>query len=174
GNFSFNSTLNNSGSSVAIPLDAFMLQATDNLTGLQSPSTLGNFQPGFVTTVQNVTFSNSGLVTGTVKRDNGDVVSFGTVDVTSPSLSQTVRVSIAQDGTYSIAGLAPGNYKLVATLPNSEGTPLTAAASATVVLDQTTVVDITFAPTGGVTGSVLRLSGDVVVNVPVQLHGHNP
>src|SRR5262249_4109625 len=73
-----------------------------------------------------------------------------------------------------IAGLAPGNYKLVATLPNSEGTPLTAAASATVVLDQTTVVDITFAPTGGVTGSVLRLSGDVVVNVPVQLHGHNP
>src|SRR6185437_2730312 len=57
---------------------------------------------------------------------------------------------------------------------NSEGTPLRASTVATVLIDQTTIADITFAPTGGLTGSVLRTSGDVVVNIPVQLHGQNP
>ena len=174
GNFSFNSRLSNSGDTLAIPLDAFMLQATDNLTGLQSPSTLGNFQPGFVTALQNVTFSNSGLVTGTVKRANGDVVSFGSVRISGTNLAQAATVSIAADGTYSIAGVPSGSYTLVATLPNSEGTALTATITANIVVDQTTTADITFAPTGGVTGTVLRTSGVVVVNVPVQLHGQNP
>lgn len=174
GGFSFVSALNNSGTSVAIPLDAFTLQATDNLTGLQSPATLGGFQPGFVTAAQNVTFSNSGLVTGTVKRDNGDVVSFGTVRISGIGLSQAATVSIASDGTYSIAGVPPGTYTLQASQPNSEGSPLTATTTANVVLDQTTIADITFAPTGGVTGAVLRTSGDVVVNASVQLHGTNP
>src|SRR5262249_48345405 len=138
GNFSFASSLSTSGSSVAIPLDTFMLQATDSLTGLQSPSTLGSFQPGFVTAVKNVTFSNSAFITGTVKRDNGDVVSFGSVRLNGTGLSQAASVSIAADGTYSIAGVAPGEYTLTATLPNSEGTALTANTTANVILDQTT------------------------------------
>ena len=174
GNFSFNPTLNISGTSVAIPLDAFMLQATDAQTGLQSPATLGGFQPGFVTAVQNVVFSNSGLVTGTVRRANGDVVSFGTVRITGGVLTQAAAVPIASDGTYAFAGVPPGDYAVVATLPNPDGTPLTANTTANVVQDQTTTADITFAATGGVTGTVLRTSGVVVVNVPVQLHGQNP
>ncbi len=172
--FSFSPTQNNSGSTLAVPIDAFMLQATDPQTGLQSPATLGGFQTGFVTAIQNVVFTNSGLVSGTVKRANGDVVSFGTIQISGGTLARAATTNIAADGTYSFAGVPAGTYTLLATLPNSDGTPLTATTVVTVLLDQTTTADITFAPTGGVTGSVLRSSGDFVVNIPVQLHGQNP
>ncbi len=174
GNFSFLSSLSNSGNSLAVPVDAFTLQATDPQTNLLSPSTLGGFQQGLLVTTQNVTFSNSGLVNGTVKRSNGDVVSFGTVRLSGTGLIQAATTSILADGTYSFAGVPSGGYTLLATLPSSEGTPLTAVASVNVVDDQTTTTDITFAPTGGITGTVLRLTGEVVVNLPVQLHGQNP
>jgi hypothetical protein len=174
GNFAVTSTLSDSGNTLAVPLDAFTLQATDRQTGLVSPATIGSFPPGLLTAVQNVTFSNSGLVTGTVRRANQDVVSFGSVQISGGGLFQAATTSIASDGAYSFAGVPSGTYSIVATLPNSEGSPLTAAVSATVVLDQTSTVDITFAPTGGVTGAVLRSTGEVVVNVPVQLHGQNP
>ena len=174
GNFGFNPSLSTTGNTVAIPADAFTLVATDRQTGLVSPTTLGSFPDGLITAIQNVVFSNSGLVTGTVRRDNGDVVSFGNVKIFGNALPQAATASIATDGTYSFAGIPPGNYTLVATLPNSEGTALTATATAQVIQDQTSNVDITFAPTGGVTGVVRRTSGEVVVNLSVQLHGQNP
>lgn len=174
GNFSFQPSLSNSGNTLAVPIDAFMLQATDFQTGLQSPSTLGSFPAGFIQAQQNVTFSNSGLVTGTVKRANGDVASFGTVQISGGTLSQPASTNIAIDGTFSFAGISPGFYTLLATIPNSEGTALTATTTTTVVLDQTSFADITFAPTGGVTGTVSRTDGSPVVNVGVQLHGQNP
>ena len=139
-----------------------------------SPATIGNFPAGLLTTTQNVVFTNSGLVTGTVKRDNGDVVSFGTVTINGGALTQSASTSIASDGTYSFAGIPAGSYTLVATLPNSEGSALTATTSTTVVLDQTSIADITFAPTGGVSGTVRRTNGQAVVNISVQLHGQNP
>ncbi|MFL6388274.1 MAG: carboxypeptidase regulatory-like domain-containing protein [Terriglobales bacterium] len=174
GNFGFSPRLSTTGSTVAIPVDAFTLLATDQQTGLISPTTLGSFPDGLITTIQNVVFSNSGLVTGTVRRDNGDVVSFGTVRISGSGLPQPATANIATDGTYSFAGVPPGNYTLLATLPNSEGTALTAIATVQVVLDQTSTADITFAPTGGVTGIVRRTSGEVVANLSVQLHGQNP
>src|SRR5438270_223086 len=84
--------------------------------------------------------------------------------ISGTNLTQAATVPIAADGTYSIAGVPSGSYTLVATLPNSEGSALTATTTANVILDQTTTADITFAPTGGVTGTVLRTSGAVVVN----------
>jgi hypothetical protein len=174
GKFGFASAINNSGSTRAIPIDAFTLIATDNQTGVISPATIGNFPAGLLTTTQNVVFTNSGLVTGTVKRDNGDVVSFGTVTINGGALTQSASTSIASDGTYSFAGIPAGSYTLTATLPNSEGSALTATTSTTVVLDQTSTADITFAPTGGVSGTVRRTNGQAVVNIPVQLHGQNP
>ncbi|MGZ4843338.1 MAG: beta strand repeat-containing protein [Candidatus Angelobacter sp.] len=174
GKFSFSSTINNSGSTLAVPVDAFTLIATDNQTGVISPATIGNFPAGLLTTTQNVVFTNSGLVTGIVKRDNGDVVSFGTVTIGGGTLTQTASTAIASDGTYSFAGIPAGSYTLVASLPNSEGSPLTASTSTTVVLDQTSIADITFAPTGGVSGTVRRTTGQAVVNISVQLHGQNP
>lgn len=174
GNFGFTPSLSTTGNTVAIPVDAFTLLATDRQTGLISPTTLGSFPDGLITTIQNVVFSNSGLVTGTVRRDNGDVVSFGNVRISGSALPQPASANIATDGTYSFAGVPPGSYTLLATLPNSEGTALTATATVQVVQDQTSTADITFAPTGGVTGVVRRTSGEVVVNLPVQLHGQNP
>ncbi len=174
GNFGFSPRLSTTGSTVAIPVDAFTLLATDQQTGLISPTTLGSFPNGLITAIQNVVFSNSGLVNGTVRRDNGDVVSFGTVRISGSGLSQPATANIATDGTYSFAGVPPGNYTLLATLPNSEGTGLTAIATVQVVLDQTSTADITFAPAGGVTGIVRRTSGEVVANLSVQLHGQNP
>src|SRR5262249_55795455 len=101
GNFSFHSSLSNSGNTVAVPFNAFTLQATDLQTGLQSPVTLGNFLQGFIQAQQNVTFSNSGLVSGTVRRANQDVVSFGTVQISGGSLPQAAQTTIASDGVYS-------------------------------------------------------------------------
>jgi Carboxypeptidase regulatory-like domain/Bacterial TSP3 repeat/Bacterial Ig-like domain (group 2) len=174
GKFGFASTINNSGGTLAVPVDAFTLIATDNQTGVISPATIGNFPAGLITVTQNVVFTNSGLVTGTVKRDNGDVVSFGSVTISGGGLTQTASTGIASDGSYSFAGVPPGSYTLVANLPNSEGSSLTATTSTTVVLDQTSIADITFAPTGGVSGTVRRTTGEAVVNLSVQLHGQNP
>jgi hypothetical protein len=174
GRFNVIASLSNSGSTLAVPVDAFTLVATDFQSGLVSPATIGNFPAGLITTTQNIVFTNSGLVTGTVKRDNGDVVSFGTVAVSGTNLTQTAFTNIASDGTYSFAGVPPGTYTLVASIPNSEGTPLTASTTTSVVLDQSSTADITFAPTGGVTGTVRRTTGEAVVNIPVQLHGQNP
>src|SRR5215471_18141364 len=174
GNFSFHSSLSNSGNTVAVPTDAFTLQATDFQTGLVSPTTLGSFLPGFIQAQQNITFSNSGLVSGTVRRANQDVVSFGTVQISGGTLPQAAFTTIASDGVYSFAGVPPGTYTLVATIPNSEGTPLTASTTTSVADDQTSNADIIFAPTGGVTGTVSRTNGVPVISIGVQLHGRNP
>lgn len=174
GNFSFQSSLSNSGNTLAVPIDAFTLQATDLQTGLQSPMTLGNFLQGFIQAQQNVTFSNSGLVTGTVRRANQDVVSFGTVQISGEGLLQAATTNIASDGVYSFAGIPPGTYTLVATIPNSEGSALTASTTTVVADDQTSAADIVFAATGGLTGTVSRTGGIPVVNISVQLHGQNP
>jgi hypothetical protein len=174
GNFNFQSVLSDTGNTVAIPADAFTLQAIDPQTLLPSPATLGSFLEGFVQAQQNVTFSNSGLVTGAVRRSNQDVVSFGTVQISGGGLQQTGQTNIATDGTYSFAGVPPGTYVLLATVPNSEGTSLTAKTTVTVVQDQTTTADIIFAPTGGITGTVLRTTGETVPGLSVQLHGQNP
>src|SRR5262249_56011303 len=115
------------------------------------PATLGNFFPGFIQAQQNVTFSNSGLVSGTVRRANQDVVSFGTVQISGGTLPQAAQTSIATDGVYSFAGVPPGTYTLVATIPNSEGTPLTASATTSVADDQTSTADIIFSPPAALT-----------------------
>jgi hypothetical protein len=174
GKFAFAATLNTNGTTLAVPFDSFTLVATDQQTGLVSPSTVGTFPTGLLQAIQNVVFTNSGLVTGTIRRSNGDVVSFGTIKISGGALFQPATANIAQDGTYSFAGVPPGNYTVLATIPNSEGSPLTATTTTQVFLDQTSTADITFAPTGGVTGVVRRTSGEVGVNLSVQLHGQNP
>ena len=77
------------------------------------------------------------------------MVSFGTIQISGGTLARAATTNIAADGTYSFAGVPAGTYTLLATLPNSDGTPLTATTVVTVLLDQTTTTDITFAPTGG-------------------------
>lgn len=174
GNFKFQSVLSNTGNTLAVPMDAFTLQAVDPQTLLQSPATLGTFLQGFTAAQQNIVFTNSGLVTGTVRRSNQDVVSSGTVTISGTGLQQTGQTNIASDGGYSFAGVPPGTYVLTATIPNSEGTPLTATITVNVSDDQTSNSDIVFAPTGGVTGTVSRTGGSPAINIPVQLHGKNP
>src|SRR5262249_1450029 len=108
GNFTLLSILSNNGNTVPVPLDSFTLRATDNQTGLVSPATLGSFPPGLILAIQNVVFTNSGLVTGTVRRANGDVVSFGTVQISGGDLPHPATTSIATDGNYGFAGVPSG------------------------------------------------------------------
>ena len=174
GNYSVVSNLTSNGNTIAIAIDSFNLQATDPQTGLISPATVGNFPNGLLSAVQDIVFTNSGLVSGLVTRSNGDVVTNGTVRISGGPLANSVTTNILGDGSYSFAGIPPGAYTLVATIPNAEGTPLTALTTTTVSDDQTSTANITFAPTGGVTGTVFRTTGEFVVNIPVQLHGLNP
>ncbi len=173
GNFSLASVLNSAGTSMAVPVDSFVLQATDNQTGIQSPPTLGSFTPGLIAATQNVLFTDSGLVTGVVQFADGTVVSSGYVAFLGSGLPNTITVPIGTAGTFSLAGLPAGTYTLQAVLPEPQGSPLTGTGSITVVDGQSANTIITMQPTGIVSGTVTQTSGDVVVNITVQLSGGN-
>jgi hypothetical protein len=173
GAFSIRARFDDSGASVAIPVDDFMLNATHPQTAVRSPETPGAFMAGLEVADQNVVFSNSGLVSGLVRRFGGVVVSSGTVQASGGDLINAVTSSIAADGRYRFTSLPAGSYTLGATLPHPQGSALTGASSVRIVNGEARIVDITIPPTGGVTGLVRRENGDVVVNLTVQLRAAN-
>jgi hypothetical protein len=168
GEYRLNPSFNDSGSSVAVPMDDYTVRATHPQTTVQSLPFTGFFEPGFVGSTQNIVFSNSGMVTGTVRRHNGAVVSGGSVVATGGALATGLSRTVGADGSYAFTGLAAGTYVLAATLPHPQGTALSAVTVSPVADGTTTQSDITFGPTGGVTGLV-RLSGSVVVGAAMQL-----
>jgi len=167
GFYSLASRFNNSGSSISVPRQAFMVEATHPVTRVISSPFLGDFPGGVSPAVQDVVFSGTGLITGTVRRPDGTVASAGTVRLTGDVLLGSFTSPIAIDGRYRFAGLPPATYNLVATIP----TGVTGTTSATVVAGQETVADITLVPTGTVRGVVRTGGGDPAVNVRVDLLG---
>jgi hypothetical protein len=112
GEWSIASRFNNSGSSIAIPVAGFTLRATDPQTRVSSPLTQGNFPADVVETTQDIVFSNSGIVSGVVRRANGVVVSAGTVQLSGGELAAAITTPIAGDGTYRFTGVTAGTYSL--------------------------------------------------------------
>jgi hypothetical protein len=157
------------GTSVPIPVTGFVVQATDLASEVQSPSTVGGFSSGSTSAVQNIVFTNFGVLKGTVRDASGSGAPSGTVQITGVTLLQPVTVTIASDGSYQVAGLPSGTYVLTASVPNLQGTANTGTATANILQGQDTTQDITLQPTGSVTGTVFDGSGSPVAGVQVQL-----
>ncbi|HMD96237.1 MAG TPA: carboxypeptidase regulatory-like domain-containing protein [Terriglobia bacterium] len=170
GNFTFSGNFGNSGNNVAIPSALFNLQATAPQSQVQSPLTQGTFDPATPSlATQNIVFLDTGIVSGTVTRQEGEVVSQGQVTMSGTNLLIPITTSIAGDGSYSFLAIPPGTYTLVASLPNPLGTGLTASISTLVVESQRSTANIVIPATGAVAGMVTRSDGTTAVNVPVNL-----
>jgi hypothetical protein len=186
GNYSYAALFNDMGSSLPVPIAPFAVQASSPTAGLQSPSTPGNFTVGASVAVQNIIFSATGVLSGTVFTNAGTPVSSGVVQLASQGHSGggggtlaansvalgtalNTTVPIASDGTYK-AALPAGTYTLTAMVPDGQGgPPVLGTTSVTVAQGQGTTADITLAATGSVTGIVYGLSGNPMPNFAVQL-----
>ena len=171
GNFAFNSVTGTSGGNLIIASAPFTLQATVPVTLAQSPAVSGTFDPvnSPLFDVQNIVFNDTGIIAGTVSSQEGVVVSSGQVSVNGTGFNGTQTTSIGADGSYTFNAIQPGQYTLIATIPNPQGTGLTGNTSATVTAGSTTQANIVIASTGAVAGTVTHSDGTVAVNATVSL-----
>ena len=174
GNYSYVAQFNDLGGSLPVPIAPFAVQAfSTGGTRLQSQSTPGNFANGATVAVQDIIFTASGVLSGTVFMGNGSPATSGTIQIVSHDSGGGVTLytgtSIAADGTYRIA-VPAGNYDLTASQPNAQGgPPIIGATTATVVQGQAVTANITLEATGSVTGIVYGLDGSPMPNFAVQL-----
>ena len=171
GNFIFNSVTGAFGNNVIIPSAPFTLQATMPSTLAQSGAVTGTFDPvnSPLFDYQNIIFSDTGIIAGTVSSQEGVVVSQGQVSLTGTGFNGTQNTPIGADGSYTFYAVPQGQYTLIATVPNPMGTGLTGSTSASVSNSQTTQANIVIPSTGAVAGTVKRSDGTVAVNVNVSL-----
>ena len=173
GNYQVVSVFNDLGSSLPVPLTSFTLQATNPVSGLQTPLLVAGFQGGSQNVTQNLIFSNAGEISGLVHRSSGLVLSVGQVQLNGPALLNPLTVNIGQDGSFGFTALPPGNYLLIATIPNPQGTALTGSASVVVSAGIRVPADIVIQTTGTVTGMLRHANGDLAVGKGVLLRAAN-
>jgi len=170
GNYAFNSVTGATGSNLIIPSAPFTVQATLPSTLVQSPVTNGAFDPSVpLLATQNIFFTDTGIIAGTVSRQEGEVVSLGQVSLTGSGFNGTQSTSIGADGSYAFYAVPPGQYTVIATVSNPMGTGLTGNTSASVSATLTTQANIVIPATGAVAGTVTRSDGSAAVNVTVSL-----
>src|SRR6185312_8815383 len=158
----------------SVPIDTFSLQGTINSSQfiINSPSAFGSFAPNQTTASQNIVFSNTGLVHGTVTRNALPITSAVVEAITSPSVGffSVGSTNLASDGTYVIPVLLPGSYRMLADDPVPQG-DLFGSTNITVVAGQITPADIAIQPTGTVTGLVVTASGAPASGLTVSFTG---
>jgi len=170
GNYAFNAVTGATGSNLIIPSAPFTVQATLPSTLVQSPVANGAFDPNVpLLATQNIFFTDTGIIAGTVSRQEGEVVSLGQVSLSGSGFNGTQSTSIGADGSYAFYAVPPGQYTLIATVSNPLGTGLTGNTSASASDAQTTQANIVIPATGAVNGTVTRSDGSAAVNVTVSL-----
>jgi hypothetical protein len=171
GSFSFESKLDDLGSSIAIPRLDFSLDARHPLTDVIAmvDGAFGSEE----SVDQDIVFSSTGRIAGTVRYADNTVVSLGIVRATRTGLLRPISVPIGKDGFYRVPGLATGQYTLTAEVPHPQGTALVAAVGATVEERVQATANITLAPTGAVEGIVRRSGGAPADGITVRLTGSN-
>ena len=145
GRFVFTSAFDDVGTSRAIPSDAFTLRAQHPvLTALVlSPTVTGTFTEGTTAAAQDVVFSNTGRLRGTVRLNGtsvggAQVAASGAVGATGFTLSTTS----AGDGSYVFA-LMPEGAATVRATTTLQGTPVSATTAAAVTAGATVQADVT-------------------------------
>ena len=181
GAYSFQGTL---GGSIALPAENFSALAYSPLTStpvtqtcaqlglnlggscaIVSPTYQGSFANGSTTATQDIVFSNTGMIVGTISRGPTVLNVAGTVTL-SGGVMRTITVPIRADGTFVFSGVLAGNYSLLAQVSN---TLLTGLATSTVAAGQTTTTNITIVQSGNVTGTVTRPDSSLAVGDVVNL-----
>ena len=171
GFYQVRSTDVSNGSRVVVPRVDYAVEATNPRTRVASPSYTGVFASG-TASVQDVVFTDTSVVEGTVRFADGAVVSEGTVTLRGRELLINQQRSIPVDGRFRFLGLPPEVYTLVAEQPHPQGTGLRGAATAAVTEGGETIEsDVLLQPTGGVEGMVSLGSGGAATDVPMRLSG---
>ncbi len=167
GNFSFQGTLHG----IVVPPENFTVTATHPLTQVVSPAFNGSFPEGATTAAQNISFTNTGILMGTVSRGPTVLNVSGTIALTGGPLNTPVIIPIRADGTYQITGLLPAdNYIVTARVTN---TLLSGVTTAVITAAGTTVANITIGDSGNVQGTVTRANGTLAVGDIVNLRAAN-
>ena len=133
----------------------FTVQARYTATGALSAVATGSVAPGQMSATQDVVFETTGVLSGTVRRNNGSAAGAGAVTVTGGDPAFSLTVPAASDGTYIIAALPPGTFEVRATVNGQ----LSVAATALVVQGQTTVADLRMPAAATLRLRVLRADG---------------
>ncbi len=174
GAYTIDARLGAAGNNVPIPRGPYRITANHPRTGVEAPRQVADFPAGDGPAEQDIVFDNTGLVVGTVRRADGNVVSSGDLYLAGPALEgllrdATARVEIAVDGRYVVTGVPPGQYRLTAVVDIAGGSPLRGEGQTVVAAGQVAQVDIVLDPTGGVVGRVLDGGGNPAIEVPAGL-----
>ena len=171
GKFSLSSPTTLGQGSPAVAQDRFYATASHPRTGAITPVTNGEFIAGQSSVVQDLIFTGTGVLKGTVKRSTGALVTSGTVYYSS----QYYGTSINADGTYILTGLAPQDYAVRAEQSHPQGQAIKSATmpAVTVTADATAISNIVMEDSGEVTGTIRAGNGDPKVAVTAYLD-YNP
>ena len=157
------------------PITAACAQAGQESGGgcsILSPTWLGSFTAGSATAAENIQFSNTGILTGTISRGPTVLNVSGTVTLSGGPMNP-VTVQVQADGTYTITNALPGNYNVLALVTN---TLLTGLTTTTITAGQTTTTNVTIGEAGNISGMVTRADGSLPVTDAVYLRipGQSP
>ncbi len=168
--FTFTTTIDQFGGRIIVPVEDFTLTAIHPQSRVVSPIVAGSFAAGETATIRDIVFSNTGSITGTVRRHTGAVVTGGSVSIFGSGFT-SFTVNIESNGSFRLGGLPAGNnYSITASIPRPQGTALSiGVAIPSVVAGQTLTVDVTLPATGTVTGIVTNADGSLAVNANVRL-----
>ncbi|MFN7916659.1 MAG: Ig-like domain-containing protein [Vicinamibacterales bacterium] len=153
-----------------IPVTSFSLSAQHTVNPFTvSPALNVGFTAGSSTT-QDVVFSQSGILRGTVLRHTGVPAAGAQVEVASGFAFQTTGAN----GRYGFGGVFTGNVTLRGQLPHAQGTALKIVAQTLPLAAGQVRDDILYIePTGTITGSVLDANDLPQVGRPVTLSATN-
>jgi hypothetical protein len=168
GIFRFSSDLLSATPTLGIPLAGFTLTArVVRGASFDSPAVAGSFGAGNSSTTQNVTFSNSGILTGSVQSISGLPLAGLSVRIVSGAYNASATTP--QDGSYRFAFLPPGNYSITVEKGSSQGTSALLSDTATVSAGSESRKDLVFPALATVTGTVHSADGAPVGGVTVRL-----
>ena len=167
GAFSFAQAVGSAAVNIAVPIDAFTLQATSG--SIQSPPTSGAFAASQAA-VANVLFTNAGVIRGTVRRHTGlPATGSTTLYLFNASTSITSLASSA----YVLPVVAPGAFTLEAQTSHPQGSPLDGTRAGSIAAGESLTVDVILPPTGTVSGRTIVSGGAASPFGAVMISGAN-
>lgn len=150
--------------SIAIPAGSFSMRATHPQSGADVDQQFTDSNG-----MSNLVFDSTGTISGSVRRFDGVVASFGKVELIGEKLADTLTAAIPEDGQYKFTGLPAGQYQLIATFPVPDGSDIAGTSSANLEAQQHLIRDITLVKVGGVTGQIVTADGEPVTGLRVTI-----